>query len=65
MGISTGVNQVCLNVTNDSGNGTEDNSHDNSHPHISCIVITLYCSLSSDNYDMVASEEWLTDLCED
>ena len=64
MGVRTGVDQVCLNVTNNCGNSTEDDSHDNSHPCISCIIVALYCCLSSDDNDMVASEEWLTDLSE-
>ena len=65
VGIGTGVNKVSLNVTNNCGNGTKDNSHDQSHPNISCVVVALYCCLSSDDNDMVASEEWLSDLSKD
>lgn len=62
MGIGTGVDKFCLNVTDHCGNCTEDNSHDDSHPCIICIVVALYCCLSSDDNDMVTSEEWLTHL---
>ena len=65
VGICTRVNQVCLNVTDQCGNRTEDNCHDDSHPNILCSVVALYSCLSSNDNDMVASEEWLTDLCED
>ena len=60
MGIGTRVDQVCFNITDDCGDCTEYNCHDESHPHISCCVVALNYSFSCDDNDMVASEEWLT-----
>ena len=60
MRISTAVDHVTFNITDDRSECTEDNTDDQSQECVVCGRIALNGSFSSNNYNVVASEERLT-----